>query len=52
MTEGEKPEPGEVPDQQEIPTGIDFVDPIKRDPDDPEQAMPGLDPMLPPVPPD
>jgi hypothetical protein len=29
---------------------FDFVDPLKRDPDD--DALPGLDPIVPPVPPE
>lgn len=45
------PDPA-TPEEEDIGTGIDFVDPIKRDPDEPEEEMPGLDPMVGPVPPE
>jgi hypothetical protein len=38
-------------DDAEIGTGIDPVDPLKRDPDEGE-TMPGLDPVVSPVPPE
>jgi hypothetical protein len=43
----ETPEP--APDEQEELGEFDFLDPLKRDPDD---GLPGLDPIVPPVPPE
>ena len=31
---------------------LDSADPLKRDPNDPDERLPGLDPMLPPIPPE
>ncbi len=36
---------------EEVGTGIDPIDPLKRDPDE-EETMPGLDPVVSPVPPE
>jgi hypothetical protein len=44
MTE-ERPTPPRKPDEEEIDTGIDFADPLKRGPDD-DEDMPGLDPVV------
>jgi hypothetical protein len=46
--EPERPEEAEPtpPDQEEMPE-LDVIDPLKRD-----EEMPGLDPALPPVPPE
>ena len=38
-------------DDEEIGAGIDPIDPLKRDPDEGE-TMPGLDPVVSPVPPE
>ena len=49
MTE-ERPEP--TPEEtEEVGPGIDPLDPLKRDRDD-EPAMPGLDPVVSPIPPE
>ncbi len=37
--------------EEELPE-LDYVDPLKRDPDDEDQRMPGLDAIVPPVPPE
>lgn len=36
---------------EEVGPAIDPIDPLKRDPDE-EEAMPGLDPVVSPIPPD
>ena len=33
------------PDQQDLPD-IDYTDPAKRDPDEDDEQMPGLDPIV------
>jgi hypothetical protein len=38
-------------DDEEIGVGIDPIDPLKRDPDEGE-TMPGLDPVVSPLPPE
>jgi hypothetical protein len=40
----------ETPDEKEELPEFDHVDPLKRDPD--EEALPGLDPIVSPVPPE
>ena len=41
----------EPPDEGEDELGeFDYMDPLKRDPED--DAVPGLDPIVPPVPPE
>jgi hypothetical protein len=45
---GEEPEDDPVEELDEL----DFVDPLKRDPDDEDERMPGWDPVVPPVPPE
>jgi hypothetical protein len=47
----EKETPERNGDDEEIGTSIDPVDPLKRDPDEGE-TMPGLDPVVSPVPPE
>jgi hypothetical protein len=37
--------PPEGPEQEDV-EGIDFTDPLKRDPDDEDEDMPGLDPVV------
>jgi hypothetical protein len=37
------------PEEEELPE-FDHVDPLKRDPD--EEALPGLDPVVAPIPPE
>ena len=49
MTENDKPEPPDRPDQEDLEE-FDYVDPLKRDPD--RESLPGLDPIVPPVPPE
>ena len=49
MTENDNPEPPDRADQEELEE-LDYVDPLKRDPD--SESLPGLDPILPPVPPE
>jgi hypothetical protein len=44
MSEDENP-----PDEEELPE-FDYADPLKRDPDD--DSLPGLDPMVSPIPPE
>jgi hypothetical protein len=48
---GEEETPQKRGDDEEIGAGIDPVDPLKRDPDEGE-TMPGLDPVVSPVPPE
>jgi hypothetical protein len=48
---GEDETPQQEGGDEEIGTGIDPVDPLKRDPDEGE-TMPGLDPVVSPVPPE
>jgi hypothetical protein len=43
--------PQQKGDEEGIGTDIDPVDPLKRDPDEGE-TMPGLDPVVSPVPPE
>jgi hypothetical protein len=52
MTENDIP-PAESPPEEaeEVGTGIDFADPLKRDPDE-DETMPGLDPVVSPIPPE
>jgi hypothetical protein len=52
MTENEHPDPIELPGpaEEEDLEEFDYVDPLKRDPDG--DALPGLDPIVPPVPPE
>jgi hypothetical protein len=47
----EKETPEGNGDDEEIGPSIDPVDPLKRDPDEGE-TMPGLDPVVSPVPPE
>ena len=47
----EQENPRKNGEEEEIGTSIDPVDPLKRDPDEGE-TMPGLDPVLSPVPPE
>jgi hypothetical protein len=44
----------EMPQEEteEVGTGIDPVDPLKRDPGEEEEEMPGLDPVVSPIPPE
>ena len=44
------PEDEPLVDQEEALPELDLVDPLKRDPD--HDTMPGLDPVLPPIPPE
>ena len=37
------------PEQEEELPEFDFMDPLKRSPED-DDAMPGLDPIVPPIP--
>jgi hypothetical protein len=46
----EQPEAPETPPQEEELGEFDYMDPLKREPDD--DALPGLDPIVPPVPPE
>jgi hypothetical protein len=41
----------ETPGEEELPE-FDHVDPLKRDPDDDHEALPGLDPVVSPIPPE
>jgi hypothetical protein len=50
MSETERPEDS-APDEQEELEEFDHVDPLKRDPEH-DDALPGLDPIVPPVPPE
>jgi hypothetical protein len=45
MTSEEQPAAPPEPDEEELDTGIDFTDPLKRDADD-DDDMPGLDPVV------
>jgi hypothetical protein len=47
VSEPERPEPAEPPPEQEDLEDFDYVDPLKRD-----ETLPGLDPIVPPVPPE
>ena len=48
----EQPPPAEAaPDEEELGTEIDPLDPQKRDPEEGE-TMPGLDPVVSPIPPE
>jgi hypothetical protein len=38
------------PPDEEIEEGVDPLDPLKRDPD--EEELPGLDPVVSPIPPE
>jgi hypothetical protein len=49
MTENDRLEPSAPTEEEEL-DDFDYVDPLKRDPDD--DALPGLDPIVPPVPPE
>jgi hypothetical protein len=40
----------ETPPQEEEMGEFDYMDPLKRDPED--DSIPGLDPIVPPVPPE
>ena len=52
MSEPEQPEEREARPAEEEDLGeFDHVDPLKRDPDGGD-ALPGLDPIVPPVPPE
>lgn len=33
-------------EDEELEQDIDFADPLKRDPDDPDEEQPGLDPAI------
>jgi hypothetical protein len=46
MTTEEQPTPPPEPGEEELDTGIDFTDPLKRDSDDDDEDMPGLDPVV------
>ena len=46
MNEREPEQPAPVPDEEEELEEFDHLDPMKRDP------LPGLDPVVPPVPPE
>ncbi len=46
------PEEQHDPEEEQNPdAGIDSVGTAERDADDPDESMPGLDPILPPIPP-
>lgn len=47
MSEQQQPPPGEG---EEDLGEFDYMDPLKREPE--EDALPGLDPIVPPVPPE
>jgi hypothetical protein len=47
MTDEERTPPREGEDEE----GIDPIDPLKRDPDE-DETMPGLDPVVSPIPPE
>jgi hypothetical protein len=54
MNEPERPEPPEpepAAGEQEDLEEFDYMDPLKRDPEGGD-ALPGLDPIVPPVPPE
>jgi hypothetical protein len=46
----EAPEPVPPPGEEEDLEEFDYMDPLKRDPD--RESLPGLDPIVPPVPPE
>jgi hypothetical protein len=46
----EEPEARPVPVEEEDLEEFDYMDPLKRDPE--REALPGLDPIVPPVPPE
>jgi hypothetical protein len=46
----EQDETEAVTEEDEELEDLDYVDPLKRDPD--RESLPGLDPIVPPVPPD
>jgi hypothetical protein len=46
----EQPDTPETAPQEEELGEFDYMDPLKREPDD--EALPGLDPIVPPVPPE
>ena len=50
MTEEENAPRKSPPEETEVEPGIDFADPLKRDPE--EETMPGLDPVVSPIPPE
>jgi hypothetical protein len=51
MTDDERPDATEAPAPgEEDLEEFDYMDPLKRDPD--SDALPGLDPIVPPVPPE
>ena len=43
------PDPADAPPEEDLPE-VDYADPLKRDPE--EDGMPGLDPIVSPIPPD
>ena len=47
----EEPEAAPPPTEEDDLEEFDHMDPLKRDPDDGD-ALPGLDPIVPPVPPE
>jgi hypothetical protein len=47
----EEREPTPAPGEEEDLEEFDYLDPLKRDPDGGD-ALPGLDPIVPPVPPE
>ncbi len=46
------PEESDDPEREEDLPELDPVDPLKRDPDDPDERMPGWDPVIAPIPPE
>jgi hypothetical protein len=51
MSEPKRPdEAASTPSEEEELPDLDYVDPLKRDPD--REGLPGLDPIVPPVPPE
>jgi hypothetical protein len=52
MSDTERPDPAQAPApaEDEDLAELDYVDPLKRDPG--EDALPGLDPIVPPIPPE
>jgi len=49
MTENDDSDRAERPEEEDLPE-LDYVDPLKRDAD--HESLPGLDPIVPPVPPE
>lgn len=45
------PDEPRVDAEEDLPE-LDFVDPLKRDLDDEDERLPGLDPIVPPIPPE